>query len=140
RAPVLGDGRLQFRYSLSSAGDQEAADDLGDGHRLGHDRGRYVARAIPDYRSVALAQVSAVRLGNLPPHLGRDNVDRRDVRGDGAVLSPVCQVRADYFDLGAESRHARGTSSPECVARARSIFAHDRGPMTADAGLGATND
>ena len=45
-------------------------------------------------------------LGHLPAAAGRDHDHGRDVRGDGAALRAVREVRADHLDLGDEGGRA----------------------------------
>ena len=107
RAALLDDGGLQLRACRSSIlAHQEAADDHRLRHRVVRRRRRHVARALPDHRAVARAQVPAVQLGHLSAAAGRDHHHGRDVRGDDAALRAVREVRADHLDLGAEGRRA----------------------------------
>ncbi len=66
----LDDGRLQFPDSVPAARDQEIPHDHGLRDRLfDRRRDRHVARALPDHRAVAFAQILAVCLRRfaLPP-------------------------------------------------------------------------
>ena len=56
---------------------------------------------------------AALQLGQLQPAAGRDHDHDLDLRGHGAALHAVREVRADHLDLGAEGRQ------PAAPARAR---------------------
>ena len=63
RAALLDDGGLQLHHSRSDPGHQEAAHHHRLRHRVLRHRRRHVARALPDHRAVARAQVPALLVG-----------------------------------------------------------------------------
>ena len=81
---------------------------------------RHVARALPHHRAVARPQAAALQLGQLQPAADRDLHHGRDLRGDGAALHAVRQVRADHLDLGAEGRQPAASEGRGRRRRTRS--------------------
>ena len=84
RAALLDDGGLQLRDPVHDPLDQEAADDYRLRHRVVRRPHRHVARALPDRRAVARAQVPAVLVGHVQPAAGGDHHHDLDVRRDDA--------------------------------------------------------
>ncbi|PYR38262.1 MAG: hypothetical protein DMF93_16380 [Acidobacteria bacterium] len=123
RAALLDDGRLQFRRAVHDPLAAAPADD----HRL-RDRlllrlRRHVARALPDRRAVARAQVPPVHVGHVSAAARRDHDHDLDLRRDGAALHAVREVRPHHLGLGAEGRRARRARAAAAARRAR----HRRG-------------
>ena len=111
RAALLDDGGLQLRAAADPHGHQALPHDHRLRHRVDRRRRRHVARALPDHRAVARAQVPAVQLRHLPAAAGGDHHRRRHVRGDGAALRALRQGRADHLDLGAQGRRPSAAGS-----------------------------
>ena len=97
---------VQLRAAARAHGHQAVPHDHRLRHRVARRRRRHVARALPDHRPVARAQVPAVQLRHLSPAAGGDHHRRRDVRGDDVALRAVREDRSDHFDLGAQGWRA----------------------------------
>ena len=127
RTALLDDGDRQLRAAAGPHGHQAVPHDHRLRHRVDRRHRRHVARALPDHRSVARAQVPAVQLRHLPAAAGGDHHRRRHVCGDGAAVRVLRQGRADHLDLGAQGwrssaagRAARtGTEEPRLRERTR---------------------
>ena len=94
----------------------------------------HVARAVPDHRARARAQVPAVQLRHLPPAAGRDHHHRGDVRRDDPAVCALLEGRADHLDVGAEGRRSPA-ARPDSAGDSTSISLGEQRLMKAVYGL-----
>ena len=100
---------MQLRVAAGADGNQAIPHDHRLRHRLDWCGRRHVARALPDHRPVARAQVPAVQLRHLSAATGGDHHRWRHVRGDGAAL---CASSSKSFRSSRFGSSRRATTKP----------------------------
>ena len=73
--------------------------------------GGNVARAIPDHRAIAGAQVAAIQLGHLRAATRRNHHHDVDVCRDGPALHAVREIRPHHLHMGIEGRRSSQAGS-----------------------------
>src|SRR4029077_3059357 len=94
-----------------------------------------VAREGSDCRSVPGDKVFPLHVEFLSAPAGGDSDHHCDVRGDGLAVHAVLESRADYFDLGAESRRAWRTCTHDGRRGRRETRALENAAVSAIYGL-----